>query len=195
MLLMKSALFYNKDYNIIRQRLLEESELLQNHLDDYNKLVDFLVVAEDHRFYSHPGYDIIGICRALYKDVFCGKKEGASTIEQQLVRVLTEDYRYSIRRKLKEIYLATKLKYLADKYTLAAIYLHVSRYGTNYKNLDQILRKFETKLSKDMDDNVCAEIIARLKYPEPQSHNPERMVFIEKRKVHIIHLYKSHNTK
>lgn len=117
---MMEPLFYKKDYDLISQRLKTETEKLKVHPERYKKLVAFLVVGEDHRYYSHPGFDVVGICRAIYRDAFLGKREGASTIEQQLVRVFTEDYRFSISRKIKEIYLATKLKRFADKYTLAA---------------------------------------------------------------------------
>ena len=125
-------LLYKQDYKIICQKLLPELKKLENCSKQYEKLVAFLIVAEDHRYYKHIGFDIIGICRATYRDVFWGKREGASTIEQQLVRVLTEDYRFSIRRKIKEIYLATKLKRLADKYTLAAAYLDMANYGSKH---------------------------------------------------------------
>lgn len=182
-------MFYKSEFLLIREKLEPELGRLRVSREDYAKLVGFLVVAEDHRFYSHPGYDIIGICRALYKDVFKGKREGASTIEQQLVRVLTEDYRYSIRRKIKEIYLAAKLHQLADKYTLASAYLEFANYGTDYHGLGRILRKFGATLEPNMDDTVCAEIVARLKYPEPRRDNPVRMGQIEMRKNHILRLY------
>ena len=97
------TMFYKKDFLLIHEKLKPELGRLRVSREDYAKLVRFLVVAEDHRFYSHSGYDVIGICRAFYKNVFRGKREGASTIEQQLVRVLTEDYRYSFRRKINEI--------------------------------------------------------------------------------------------
>ncbi len=134
---------------------------------------------------------MIGIFRALLKDLFLGKREGASTIEQQLVRVLTCDYRFCFQRKIKEIYLATKLKYIADKYTLAAAYLDMANYGTDYRNLSLILDKFEAKLSQDLDSTICAEIVARLKYPEPRGKNPIRMAQIERRKEHILQLYEN----
>lgn len=92
-------LFYKKDYNKICRRLQPELKKLKTKPDCYEKLVAFLVEGEDHRYYKHIGFDVIGIGRAIYRDVFLGKREGASTIEQQLVRVLTEDYRYSLRPK------------------------------------------------------------------------------------------------
>lgn len=115
------TIFYKDDYNRICQRLLPELEKLKMNLYSYEKLVTFLIIGEDHRYYKHIGFDVVGICRAIYRDVFQGKREGASTIEQQLVRVLIEDYRYSIRRKIKEIFLATKLKRFANKNTFLQI--------------------------------------------------------------------------
>ncbi len=186
---------YQNDYMIMLQRLQPELERLKYNSDGYKKLVTFLVLGEDHRYYKHPGFDIIGIFRAIYRNVFLGKREGASTIEQQLVRVLTEDYRYSFRRKIKEIYLATKLKQFADKYTLAAAYLDVANYGTDYQGLERILQKFGATLHQEITDDVCAEIVARLKYPEPRRYNAVRMAQIEQRKSHIIRLYHQYNCK
>lgn len=183
-------LLYRKDYMKICQRLLPELEKLEMSLDCYKKLVAFLIVGEDRRYYRHIGFDIVGICRATYRDVFWGKREGASTIEQQLVRVLTEDYRFCIRRKIKEIYLATKLKRFADKYTLAAAYLDMADYGTDLSGLASVLKRFGVSLNQDIDDEICAEIVARLKYPEPRRYNARRMEQIELRKKYILQLYK-----
>lgn len=185
-------LFYKKDYNKICRRLQPELNKLKDNQDCYQKLVMFLVLGEDHRYYKHIGFDVIGICRAIYRDLFCGKREGASTIEQQLVRVLTEDYRFSIQRKVKEIYLATKLKHFADKYTLAASYLDLANYGTDLSGLTSVLGKFGVTLQQDIDDNICAEVVARLKYPEPRRYNAHRMEQIEQRKKHILRFTSVH---
>ena len=180
------SLFYNDEYQILKTRLENEIRRLEADRQCYNKLIEFLVVAEDHRYYHHPGFDIIGICRAIYRNLFQGKREGASTIEQQLVRLLTEDYRYSYKRKIKEIYLASKLKNLADKKTIAATYLTVANYGTDYQRLSGILRKFGKNIHQELDDEVCAEVVARLKYPEPRQINERRIVQIALRKQFIL---------
>lgn len=188
-------LFYKKDYIKLCQRLQPELEKLRKGSDRYKKLVAFLVVGEDHRYFKHIGFDVISICRAIYRDVFMGKREGASTIEQQLVRVLTEDYRFSLRRKIKEIYLATKLKRLADKYTLAAAYLDIANYGTGLSGLTAVLNRFESSLQQDLDDEICAGVVARLKYPEPRRYNAARMAQIERRTKHIIRLYHQYESR
>ena len=180
------SFFYNDEYQILKKRLEDEIRRLETDRQCYSKLIEFLVVAEDHRYYHHPGFDIIGICRAVYRNIFQGKREGASTIEQQLVRVLTEDYRYSYKRKIKEIYLASKLKQIADKKTLAATYLTVANYGTDYQRLSAILRKFGKNVTQELDDEVCAEVVARLKYPEPRQYNERRIRQITFRKQYIL---------
>lgn len=188
-------LFYKNDYNKICRRLQPELNKLKDNQVCYQKLVMFLVLGEDHRYYKHMGFDVIGICRAIYRDLFCGKREGASTIEQQLVRVLTEDYRFSMQRKIKEIYLATKMKRIADKYTLAAAYLDIANYGTDLSGLSSVLDRFGVTLQQEIDDEICAEVVARLKYPEPRHYNAQRMEQIELRKNHILRLYKQLNQK
>jgi len=188
-------LLYKKDFIKMTQRLQLELDKLKTKPDCYKKLVAFLVVGEDHRYYKHIGFDVIGICRAIYRDVFKGKREGASTIEQQLVRVLTEDYRFSFQRKVKEIYLATKLKRFADKYTLAAAYLDIANYGTDLSGLTSVLDRLGVSLQQEIDDEICAEVVARLKYPEPRRYNAHRMEQIQLRKKHILRLYEQHNQK
>jgi penicillin-binding protein 1B len=52
------------------------------------KMVQAVVAIEDHRFYDHPGVDIIGTTRAVFTNLFGTRKylSGGSTITQQLVR-------------------------------------------------------------------------------------------------------------
>ena len=58
---------------------------------------------EDKRFYQHGGVDLEGIFRAAVDDVNAGHVvQGASTIEQQVVRNLYLDNDPTATRKLKE---------------------------------------------------------------------------------------------
>ena len=84
------------------------------------------------------------------------------------------------------------MKHIADKYTLAASYLDLANYGTDLSGLTSVLGKFGVTLQQDIDDNICAEVVARLKYPEPRRYNAHRMEQIEQRKNHILRLYKQH---
>src|SRR5579859_6247944 len=46
------------------------------------------VSIEDRRFYEHAGFDPVGMARAVIADLSSGKSQGASTITQQLARIL-----------------------------------------------------------------------------------------------------------
>jgi penicillin-binding protein 1C len=72
------------------------------------------IATEDRRFYENPGFDPIGISRAVYQAAREGEAvSGASTITQQLVRavLLDEDERTqrTFNRKVREIVLAAEL--------------------------------------------------------------------------------------
>ena len=93
------------------------------------------IASEDRRFYDHRGVDPQGILRAAFSNLQAGDVvEGASTITQQLARLvfLNQDRNYG--RKIREMRLAQKIE---EKYTkneilqqyLNLIYLGSGAYG------------------------------------------------------------------
>lgn len=83
------------------------------------------IAAEDASFYSHPGFDIKGILRAVWQIATTGKKQGGgSTITQQLTRnvFLTLDQTWT--RKIKELFLAVKLERTISKDEILELYLN-----------------------------------------------------------------------
>lgn len=185
-----------KDWQLLCKVIPKERDKVDKFIgnESIEKLIRFLIVAEDHRYKYHWGFDMIAITRACHKRVFFKTREGASTIEQQLVRVITNDYNCTLRRKLKEIILAFLIKFIIDKKHTALVYLNIAYYGTNYQNLDAILAKFGLHKGSILNDKICSEIIARLKYPEPQHYNKKRLKQIERRKQHILRLYRYYST-
>ncbi|WP_337084805.1 biosynthetic peptidoglycan transglycosylase [Elizabethkingia anophelis] len=176
----------------VKDSINNERESLSNFskLENLNKLIIFLVIAEDKRFYTHIGFDIIAIFRAIRNRIFYNKIEGASTIEQQLIRVLTHQYERTFRRKIKEIVLAIKLKEILTKKEIALLYLKLAYFGTNKQGLENILHSYNLKLDDELSDEVCASIIARLKYPEPKSKISNKHLLINKRTNYLIKIYK-----
>ena len=74
------------------------------------------IAIEDDKFYSHGGFDIPAIGRAVIYEVFSiGKPRGGSTITQQLAKnaFLSTKRKYS--RKLRELILSVRLEQLYDK--------------------------------------------------------------------------------
>lgn len=181
--------------NLKTQILIEKKKIDTFELSDsIEKIVCLLISAEDHRFYYHFGFDTIAIVRALRNKIFYNKNEGASTIEQQLVRVLTNNYQKNLKRKIKEIILAYSLKRTLTKKEIALIYLNVAYYGTDLQGLSKILKRFNLNFESQINEQICAEIVARLKYPEPSENNIDKLDLIRKRTSHIRILYKKHSS-
>jgi membrane carboxypeptidase/penicillin-binding protein PbpC len=98
-------------------------------------LQSLLISGEDHRFFTHGGFDIIAFCRVIWRGSILGKKEGASTIEMQIVRILTERYERTITRKVRETALATLLTQIVPKSEIPSIYIRIGYYGWQMNGL------------------------------------------------------------
>lgn len=125
-----------------------------------------LIAAEDHRNALHPGIDPIAIVRALMIQLTTGHLQGASTIEQQLVRVATGYYARTMRRKLREQMLATALSRRRSKSRIAAAYLSVAFYGSHKYGTAALRDACDGNLENASQETISS-MISRLKYPEP----------------------------
>lgn len=100
--------------------------------DDIPKdLVDAFIASEDRRFYEHNGVDYRGIARAVVANVQSRETvEGASTITQQLARIVFLDQERSYQRKLKEALMALKLEKNLTKDQIIERYLNLVYLGS-----------------------------------------------------------------
>ncbi len=85
---------------------------------------DALLAVEDGRFRSHSGIDPQGMARAVLSMLTGGRKQGASTITQQLVRTMLLTQQFTPERKAKEILLALKVEQALSKDRILEIYLN-----------------------------------------------------------------------
>lgn len=149
------------------------------------KLIEALVEAEDHRFYLHFGVDPIALLRAVWVLFSRGRIEGGSTIEQQFVRVVTGHYERTLSRKLREQLLALSVSQHCSKAMLASAYLSVGYFGEGLIGYRDVLSRLGFDLSKGGAEHA-AQIVARLKHPEPRSWNESHTRRVEMRVTHII---------
>ena len=91
--------------------------------------VHALIAAEDRRNPFHPGIDPIGIVRAICARLTESKLQGASTIEQQFVRVVSNRYEITLPRKIREQILAIAVSRRRRKDQISSAYLAVAHYG------------------------------------------------------------------
>lgn len=86
---------------------------------------DAFVAAEDGRFWAHPGFDFAGILRAAYANYRSGEtRQGASTITQQVMRMLMLDNERTYERKLKEVILSVRVERELSKAQILHLYLN-----------------------------------------------------------------------
>jgi membrane carboxypeptidase/penicillin-binding protein len=150
-----------------------------------------LVSAEDHRHGCHPGFDIYAICRAIFRHFTSQRREGASTIEQQIVRVITNRFDLTLRRKLREIMLASLVAVHFPKSVSPSIYLAIGYYGWKMNNYIQACHRLRLQ-PNNLSLDEAAAIVARLKYPEPRISPPRRVMQIEQRMKYLERLYWTH---
>jgi membrane peptidoglycan carboxypeptidase len=86
------------------------------------------LAAEDRTFYSNPGFDALGIARAVYSQL-TGGVGGGSTITQQYVKVSTGQDQASLWRKYKEIILSIKISKEQTKDQILENYLNTVYFG------------------------------------------------------------------
>lgn len=118
-------------------------------------LINATIATEDSRFYENPGFDPIGIGRAILEAA--REQElmgGASTITQQLVRavLLEEDERTEVtfRRKVREIVLAAELTRTYEKDVILELYLNEIYYGNRAYGIEAAAQTYFRKPAADL---------------------------------------------
>ncbi len=88
-------------------------------------LIKALIATEDKNFYKHPGYDILGLARSMVANLLAGHVvQGASTITQQLSRILFLSNEKTFTRKIKELQVAAQIEKTISKDKILEMYLN-----------------------------------------------------------------------
>ncbi|AWN34609.1 penicillin-binding protein 1A [Methylobacterium radiodurans] len=86
--------------------------------------------AEDKNFYKHGGIDPEGIVRAVLTNAKSGKKQGASTITQQVAKNFLLTNEQTFDRKIKEALIALRIEATYSKDKILELYLNEIFLGT-----------------------------------------------------------------
>ncbi len=101
------------------------------------------IAAEDADFYSHYGFDALGIVRAAVANARAGDVvQGGSTITQQVVKSLLLSPERSYERKLREILLAIELERRLDKDHILELYLNQIYFGDGNYGVEAAARAY-----------------------------------------------------
>ncbi len=133
--------------------------------------IDATIATEDRRFYSHPGVDVVAIARAVVQNLRASGQivSGGSTITQQVARNLLLDaderYEQTLRRKLREAWLALRLEQRYSKDEILALYLNQTYYGHFAFGLEAAAQVFFAKPAAQLSRGECTLLAGLVQYP------------------------------
>ncbi|WP_424137470.1 transglycosylase domain-containing protein [Roseomonas chloroacetimidivorans] len=139
-------------------------------------LMDAVVAIEDRRFFEHHGVDLRGIARALWRNLTGDNRpEGASTITQQLARLLYLSQERSLIRKTQEAMLALWLETRLSKEEILARYLNSAYFGAGATGADAAARRYFGKPATEVNLAEAAMLAGLVRAPSAlaPTRNPE----------------------
>ncbi len=129
-----------------------------------------ILISEDWAFYSHPGYDEKQIREAIEESIESGKlKRGASTITQQMVKNVFLSQEKSLVRKVRELWLATKVEKVLGKKRILEIYLNIAEWGEGIFGIGRAARHYFSKHPSELTAKEGAFLAMLLPSPKKYS--------------------------
>ncbi|MDD3419253.1 MAG: PBP1A family penicillin-binding protein [Candidatus Gastranaerophilales bacterium] len=120
--------------NLVTQFVSQDGEIIKTFSaykamtvkpeDVPNNLKYALIATEDKNFYRHRGYDLFALFRSIFFNIQTSRySQGASTITQQLARILFLSNEKTIDRKVKELVISNRIEKSLSKDEILAFYL------------------------------------------------------------------------
>ena len=129
-------------------------------------LVRAALAAEDRRFMSHGGVDLLALARAVRDRIAYGAAGGASTITMQLCKLGHRDAPRNMRSKLREMLQARRLEMGgASKHDILRAYLDNADFGNNYRGAECAAWMYFSKPAVDLNAAEAALLVAVLQAP------------------------------
>ena len=142
---------YSNDYQIIDRLTAGENRVYVSldEISDYLK--NATIAIEDHRFYSHLGFDVKGIIRALSVNLqHRSRIQGGSTISQQLAKNLYLSHSRTWERKFHESILTAQIELHYSKDYILEKYLNQIYYGHGNYGIEAASRSYFGKPASDL---------------------------------------------
>lgn len=170
---------YNAKNQKVRTVIGAGANRIYKKLKDIPKDVQNAFISiEDERFYDHGGIDVRGVFRAGFVTLLSkgSKKQGASTITQQLLKNQVfgggeeASLLAKIERKIQEQYLAIQIENIYDKKQILEYYLNTINLGQNTLGVQTAALRYFNKNIKDLTLSEAGVIASITK--NPTENNP-----------------------
>ena len=130
-----------------------------------------VIIAEDDKFWSHEGFDVEAMQKAIEKDLKAGKfKAGGSTISQQLAKNLYLTPEKSFFRKIKEAVITWKMERTLSKRRILELYLNAAEWGDGVFGAEAATNVYFGKTAAELTPMEAARLAVAL--PSPRWLNP-----------------------
>jgi penicillin-binding protein 1A len=148
--------FYSADEEIIKTfTAFTFSKVDLKEIPDNIK--NAIIATEDKNFYKHKGYDLTGLARSTVANVFAGHVvQGASTITQQLSRILFLSNEKTYTRKIKELIIAARIEKTIPKGKILEMYLNNVYLGSGAYGVEGASQIYFNKHIQNLSLAECA---------------------------------------
>jgi penicillin-binding protein 1A len=134
------------------------------------------IAIEDRRFYEHPGIDVIGVGRAILRNVIRGGfAQGGSTLTQQLAKNLFLTQERTASRKIQEAILALWLERSYGKDQILELYLNRVYFGAGAYGIEAAAQRYYGKPAREISMAEAAVLAGLVQAPSrlAPNRNPE----------------------
>jgi len=129
-------------------------------------LIDAIVATEDQRFRGHRGFDLVRIASAAIANLRSRRAaQGGSTITQQLARQSFLTPAKTVRRKLQEIILASRIEQMYSKDKILELYLNKVYFGDGLHGAEAASRGYFDKHASELTVAEAAMLAGLVKSP------------------------------
>lgn len=181
--LKQSTVIYDKDGDVATEISTNRNKGVEiSELPDY--VGNAVVAIEDHRFYEHNGFDLKGITRAFFKNLFAGRiTGGGSTLTQQLTKNALLSPERTYKRKIEELFLALEIEKKYEKDEILQMYINQVYFGHGAWGIDQAANKYFNKSASELTISEAALLAGLLQAPSARNPFQNYEAAIERRDV------------
>lgn len=154
-------------------------------------LTNAIIATEDKNFYTHKGYDVFGLIRSTFANVAAGHVvQGASTITQQLARILFLSNEKTFTRKIKELIVAVRIEKTIPKDKILEMYLNNVYLGSGAYGVEGASQIYFNKHLRNLTLAECALLAGLPQAPSVYSPFHDEELAIKRRNQVLKRMYK-----
>lgn len=147
--------------------------------------IDAVIAAEDKRFESHCGIDVLAIARAVWTDITTlSFAEGGSTITQQIAKNQLFTREKHMERKFAEIFAAFALEKEFSKEELFELYVNSIYFGSGYYGIYDAAQGYFGKTPQELTDYE-AVLLAGLPNA-PSVYSPDNSIELAQKRTSVV---------